>query len=36
MLHPSRHMQQIATAFASGGFSTPGFVHAMDEVPAHA
>jgi hypothetical protein len=27
------HMQQIADAFASGDFSTPGFVHAMDEVP---
>jgi hypothetical protein len=27
------HMQQIAEAFASGDFSTPGFVHAMDEVP---
>ncbi|MFP4623682.1 MAG: hypothetical protein ACLFRX_05835 [Gemmatimonadota bacterium] len=27
------HMQQIAEAFASGDFSAPGFVHAMDEVP---
>ena len=27
------HMQQIAEAFASGDFSTPGFVHAMVEVP---
>lgn len=26
-------MAQIAQAFASGDFSTPGFVHAMDEVP---
>src|SRR5690606_3454469 len=27
------HMQEIATAFAAGDFSTPGFVHGMDEVP---
>jgi hypothetical protein len=27
------HMQQIAEAFASGDFSTPGFVHAVAEVP---
>lgn len=27
------HMQQIADAFASGDFSTPGFVHGTDEVP---
>jgi hypothetical protein len=27
------HMQEIAAAFASGDFSTPGFVHDMDEVP---
>ncbi|MEX1182117.1 MAG: hypothetical protein WEF86_02705 [Gemmatimonadota bacterium] len=28
-----KHMQQIAQAFASGDFSIPGFVHAMDVVP---
>ncbi len=27
------HLQGIAADFASGDFSTPGFVHAMDEVP---
>ncbi len=27
------HMQEIAGAFARGDFSTPGFVHGMDEVP---
>jgi hypothetical protein len=27
------HLQEIAADFASGDFSTPGFVHAMDEVP---
>ncbi|MHB1169358.1 MAG: hypothetical protein ACYC28_08775 [Longimicrobiales bacterium] len=27
------HMQEIAAAFANGDFSTPGFVHGMDEVP---
>jgi hypothetical protein len=27
------HMQQIAAAFASGDFTTPGFVHDMAEVP---
>lgn len=27
------HLQEIAEAFANGDFSTPGFVHAMDDVP---
>lgn len=27
------HMQQIAEAFASGDFGTPGFVHDMADVP---
>lgn len=27
------HMQEIAGMFARGDFSTPGFVHGMDEVP---
>jgi hypothetical protein len=27
------HMRTIATAFASGDFAVPGFVHAMSDVP---
>lgn len=27
------HMRTIATAFASGNFALPGFVHAMQDVP---
>lgn len=27
------HLQEVIADFAAGDFSTPGFVHAMDEVP---